>query len=104
MERWLQRFVLRCRSLFRASHVEAELDEELRFHLDQKIEQLVASGMSHEQARRTAVIGFGGIDQQKEACRDARRVAWFENALRDARHALQLMVKRPGPSSTVVLT
>jgi hypothetical protein len=59
VERWLDRFLLKCRSLFQASRVEAELDEELRFHLDQQIEQLVAGGMSRDQARRTAVMANG---------------------------------------------
>ena len=66
----------RLRSLVRAltsrGDFEAGLSEELRFHIEQHIEDLVRSGESPEEARRRARIAFGGINTVKEQCREAR--------------------------------
>ncbi len=61
------------RSLFRENAVEQELSEEVRFHLERQIEESVASGMPPDEARRAALREFGGVEQMKEECRDARR-------------------------------
>ena len=61
----------RLRALFRRDDMDAELDEELRAHLDHQAEKYVQSGMSPEEAKRRAAIEFGGLDQVKEECRDA---------------------------------
>jgi putative ABC transport system permease protein len=67
-------FKRRLRALVHKSEAERELDEELRYHLERQIEQNVAGGMSPEDARRAAVKDFGGLQQAKENCRDARGV------------------------------
>ena len=51
----------------------AELDDELRFHLERQIAKYVKSGMSEEEATRRARVEFGGIDQVKDECREAPR-------------------------------
>ena len=61
----------RTRALFRRDDMEAELDEELRAHLEHQVEKYVQSGMSPDEAKRRARIEFGGLDQVKEECRDA---------------------------------
>jgi hypothetical protein len=61
----------RLRALFRRNSMEAELDEELRAHLEHQVEKYVQSGMSPDEAKRRARIEFGGLDQVKEECRDA---------------------------------
>ena len=50
----------RLRALFRKNEVERELDDELRYHLEKAIAQNIARGMSAEEARRAALVGFGG--------------------------------------------
>jgi macrolide transport system ATP-binding/permease protein len=76
---------LRLRSLFRRQSVERELEDELRFHLDNQIEENLASGMSPGEARRTALLTIGGISQYQEECRDMRRVNLIENLSQDLR-------------------
>ena len=76
---------LRLRSLFRRPNVDFELEAELRFHLDQLIEENVSSGMPPEEARRAAQRMTGGIAQYKEECRDMRRVNFVEDLLQDVR-------------------
>src|SRR5262245_30000753 len=58
------------RSLMRKSRAERELDEELRFHIEQQIEQNIRLGMSPEEARAEARRAFGGVEQAKERSRD----------------------------------
>jgi putative ABC transport system permease protein len=60
------------RMLTRPTQAEALLDRELRFHLDQHTDDLVARGMDPEAARRQARLELGGPEQVKEACRDSR--------------------------------
>ena len=67
----------RLRSLvFRGSR-ESDLSEELQTHLERETERLLAAGVSPEEARRQAVRLFGGVEQIKEDCRDARGMAAF---------------------------
>ena len=72
--RRIQTISHRIRSLFRKNKVEAELSDELRFHMDRQIAENIASGMTQDEARRAALRDFGGVEQVKEEGRDARRV------------------------------
>jgi len=60
------------RRLLRRNEMEEQIERELRFHLDQHISDLIARGLSPEQARREARLALGGPQQVKEQCRDAR--------------------------------
>ena len=62
----------RLRSLFFSSRREADLREELQFHLERETERLEASGLSPDAARRQALLMFGGVAPIAEECRDAR--------------------------------
>jgi hypothetical protein len=70
---WIYTIPLRLRSLFRRRHVDRELDEELRDHIEQKTGEYAASGMNLREARRAALLELGGITRVAEECRDARR-------------------------------
>ena len=63
--RWLDKLLLRLRSLFRRGSVEQELDAELRFHFEQQIEQNLAAGMNAEEARYAARRTIGRMAQIK---------------------------------------
>ncbi len=70
--RWGDKLLLRLRSLFRWPEVEEELDNELRFHIEQQIEENLAAGMPPDEARSAALRDFGGVEQVKEICRERR--------------------------------
>jgi len=81
------------RRLFRKSRAERELDQELRFHLDQLIADNLAAGLGPERARRDALIKLGGLERVKEEVRDTRWEMHLDNFLRDMRYALRALRK-----------
>jgi predicted permease len=93
---------LRLRSLFRRAQVERELEDELRFHIDQLTARHVERGLSPDDARRMALRTTRGIEAVKDWSRDARRVAWIEDILRDARYALRALRQKPAFAAMAV--
>jgi predicted permease len=81
---------LRLRSLLRWNTVEHEVAEEISFHLEERARELVE--------RRA----FGGVEQRKEECRDARRLVVFENVVQDTRYALRMMRRTPAFSTVAI--
>jgi predicted permease len=76
--------------------MEAQLERELSFHLEQHTSQLIGRGISPDEARRQARLALGGPEQVKEKCRDARGARWLEDLLQDTRYALRTFRGKPG--------
>ncbi|MFN0179142.1 MAG: ADOP family duplicated permease [Gemmatimonadales bacterium] len=90
--------------LFQRQRLERELDAELRFHLDQNVRELIAGGMSPEEARRQARLALGGVEQVKEETRDARGTRWLEDLANDIRFSLRMLRKAPGFTLAAIAT
>src|SRR5712691_10788338 len=103
-ERWWFTAPLRLKSIFRRRVAERELDEELQFHLERKIEEGVAEGLSPEEARYRALRAIGGLEQQKEEMRDMRRIHWLTDFVDDVRYAIRSLRRAPGLTAFVVIT
>src|ERR1700730_10332946 len=104
MEHWWFTARLRLRSILRRSRVEQELAEELQFHLEQKIAEGMANGLSPKEARYAAMRAMDGLEQRKEEMRDMRRIHWLTDFLDDARFAIRSLHRTSGLTAFVVIT
>jgi predicted permease len=94
----------RARALFRRNEVEQELDDEIQFHFDREVEKYVKQGMPLDEAGRKARIVFGGHEQVKEGCREARGTSFVERALQDAKYAVRQLWANPTFALVMILT
>jgi predicted permease len=94
----------RLRSLLRHGAAEKELDQELLFHFERQVEKYVRSGLTREEAIRRFRLEFGGLDQVKQECREARGVTFVETLLQDVRFGLRMFRRDKGFTATVMLT
>jgi len=92
------------RALFRRDRIEREMSKEMQFHLERETELNVRRGLPFEEARRAARVAFGGVEQMKEASRDARGTARVESMSRDVRYAIRSLRNRPAFTLTVITT
>ncbi len=104
IEHWWFTVPLRVRSILRRRRVERELDEELRFHLEHKIEEGIANGLSPKEARYAAMRAMDGLEQRKEEMRDMRRIHWLTDFLDDAHYAIRSLRRTSGLTAFVVIT
>ena len=102
--RWRTILVLRLRSLFRRDQVEEDLDDELQFHLDQLTARYEERGLSPEEARQAAQRDTYSLEAVKDWARDARRVGWIEDAVRDVRYTVRTLKQHPTFAGAVLLT
>ena len=93
---------LRVRSILRRTRVEQELDEELQFHLENKIEEGVAQGLSPKEARYRALRAMDGLEQRKDEMRDMRRIHWLMDFIDDTRYAIRSLRRTPGLTAFVI--
>ncbi len=92
------------KSLFRKRALDAQLTSEVRFHIEELTDANLAAGMSPDEARRRAVLEFGGSEQIKEELRDVHRVRVVDSTIANLRSAFRFIRKSPSFSAAVILT
>ena len=83
---------------------ERDMSEELRGHIDRQTTANIAAGMPPQEARRQAVLLFGGLEAVKENCREQRRGFWLESLWADVRYGLRALRRNPGFAAVAILT
>src|SRR5205085_5544487 len=91
-------------NLFRRRVHEREMDAEMRFHVDMEAAELQRDGLSPDEARRQALVRFGGVRRYKEEGREARGGSWLEDLVRDLRYSTRSLWHAPGYATVVILT
>lgn len=104
LARWIAACRARLSALFGRRRFEADLDEELQFHLDEAAARNVRRGLSWEDARRAAARQLGDVALTKEAVRDESGARAFQDLGRDLWHALRHLRRMPAFAVTAIAT
>src|SRR2546426_7154347 len=87
----LRQAMSRLRAFFRKEPLDSDLDREMAAHLDLAIEENLQRGMSAEEARRQALVRFGGVERAKEQHREARGLPALDILMQDLRYAFRTL-------------
>jgi len=90
--------------IIKRRRLEGEMDEEVRFHIESYAREMVAKGMSPQEAMRRARIEFGAVETYKDAMRVSVGIRWWGELGSDLRHGWRLFLKSPAFTAAVVLT
>ena len=102
--RLLKSLGLRLRALFAKDATDSDLNDEIRFHLEQEAEKYVRQGLPEDEARRRARVAFGNVEITREAHRDSFGVRWLRDLLADTRYALRSLRHTPVLAAAAIVT
>src|SRR5215813_2735514 len=89
---------------FRRRHMERDLDRELKYHVDRRVNDLMLSGLSESEARRQANLELGGVTQVREEVRDVWLTRWLRDFVYDLRFSARSFLQHRSFTATAVLS
>jgi predicted permease len=90
-------------ALFSRHRLDSELDSELASHIDLAIDEYIERGMTHAEARRRALVEFGGMQQAREQQREARHFMTIDIFRQDLKYTVRTLARDPGFTVVAVL-
>jgi putative ABC transport system permease protein len=94
----------RFRAILRPGAAERRMEEEFAFHVEMESGRLRAEGASTDDARRRALVAFGGLERYREEMRDGRGTRVVDDAVADMKYALRALRRSPGATLAITLT
>ena len=94
----------RVRSLSDKDHLDAQLGQELTFHLEQLVQEKIAEGMALKEAQRAARLALGNIPLLEDQCRDQRRLGWLQDLWQDVKYGVRMLRQNPGFTSIAAIS
>src|ERR1051325_5355217 len=102
--KWLPRFKNRLHGMLFGGRSESDLADELELHIDLQTEDNIRAGMPADEARRAAVLKFGGLESIKETYREQRGAPFLESMAADVRFAVRQLRRTPAFTAAAILT
>src|SRR5437588_8993929 len=97
---WMSRLA----NVFRSKSLQSELDEELRFHMDERIRELMASGLTRGAAAAETARRFGSPLRLREQSLDVKLLPWLDSLVRDVRLGVRMLRKNTVVTGAAVLS
>jgi predicted permease len=97
-------FWSRLANVFRSRGIEREIDEELQFHVDERIRELTAEGLSREAAAARVARQFGSPVRLREQSRDVRLLPWLDSVVRDVRLGVRMLRRNAVVTSAAIVS